>query len=305
MQDWGEFATVRLEPHANGGGAWPPELGMLVSAGRYRAEGEDLDASAIGDALALAWRRYGRRPYKNGDGGGNVEATHEGVPYVGDTMTAEARADLTEILGIAPIVLSTTWLAIGHVDEIVAFVPSPSPCGASLAYASPAEALNVLAEAGAREPDRPGLPPRAELAAAIARFRRVPSGFDVARPITSAADAFVAANLAIEARVREAADRLVTASKCLDDVFALPQLFMIDGGRAVAALPNVVNALVLGDHVILADPRAASLRDAVRARLGARLGGTDKVHFVADDAYFAKGGDVHCATNVVRERSGP
>ena len=47
----------------------------------------------------------------------------------------------------APIVLDTSWLAIGHVDEFVQFVPANTPRGWKIAIADPTGALELMKKA--------------------------------------------------------------------------------------------------------------------------------------------------------------
>jgi protein-arginine deiminase len=90
-----------------------------------------------------------------------------------------------------------------------------------------------------------------------------------------------------------------------DAFIELPALFQ-DG---MAVIPNMVNSLVVGRHVLAPDPLGPTSEgeDAFRAAMerplrALRLG----VHFAnVWDYYHAIGGEVHCGTNAVRRSAHP
>lgn len=95
----------------------------------------------------------------------------------------------------------------------------------------------------------------------------------------------------------------------------IPQLFIQNfdyyaAGRAVyfykdsAHLPGMTNLIALRDKVILPDTWLQSFRDYTRNVMLQHLGDettTQKVYFINDDIYHFALGEVHCATNPIRE----
>lgn len=71
-----------------------------------------------------------------------------------------------------------------------------------------------------------------------------------------------------------------------------------------AHLPGMSNLIALRDKVILPDTWVPSFRDYTRAVMLQHLGDeslTQKVYFIDDDIYHFSLGEVHCATNPIRE----
>lgn len=82
------------------------------------------------------------------DDGGNIEVTPEGIPYIGSTSTPLLRAQIKKLTGREPLVLPTQWLYVGHVDEMLTFLPSRDACGSTLVFADPLEAINLMRQFG-------------------------------------------------------------------------------------------------------------------------------------------------------------
>jgi hypothetical protein len=234
--------------------------------------------------LALRWgavwvRLPAARP-GDASGAGNVEVLPNDLLLLGSTA-GDGLADflLERGYGDRHVRVDTSWLDIGHVDEIVSHVLVDGPCGFALVRAAPAAALALAAA----DPD----PPRwlRRDAERFARHQRV-----------------LDARLAGEAAAIRRAVATRTPACAALPVIELPVLFRCeeaDGAptRCRSQRPNAVNMTVLDRHVLVAEPGYAPLRDATGAALEAA---GQRVHWLDADAQHERRGGIHCATNVRR-----
>lgn len=203
----------------------------------------------------------------------------------------------------SPIELYTDWLIVGHVDEIVNFVPADNEPGFKVLLASPRKAEGILDRLlaaghgdavlfrGLRRGHTGG--PSAETT--VARLRR-----DVA---------FWRAN----ARCQEILDLnreilIMELGVTEADIIEVPTLFWPPepDGRTAAYFPAMVNHLVLGDISVVPHPHGPQV-DGVDAFAAALVDAMPErtVHFIDDwYAYHELLGNVHCGTNVRREPPG-
>ena len=160
-------------------------------------------------------------------------------------------------------------------------------------------------------------------------------GYDADRPIRGprwAIDMLVRSNLRAEKAIRSAEARLINAPGiCAQTIVRLPQFFQRDasqdegGGTSpqreeeaaqaaetftnlAAFMPNALNMVVLRDHVIISNQQMGGnvqsfkpFVNLIQKRLGPVLGKPENIHFVDTSAYEARGGGIHCGTNVIRE----
>jgi hypothetical protein len=111
LQDWGEVAVYQVDGETR-------ERLVLLDAQRGRG---------LPDFAQHLGRRL-RAPVlsmdvaSEGDYGGNIEVTPDQILFLGDTTSAELQ-DYLEGYGYADstIVLQTSHLVVGHVDELVTF----------------------------------------------------------------------------------------------------------------------------------------------------------------------------------------
>ena len=217
-----------------------------------------------------------------------------------------------------PIVLDTSWLVVGHIDEVVSFLPAPTPRGWVVAVADPRAAIALLQSerAAGRGDDLafPGLDdPVFSDAHGKLRLRLRP----LQRSITSllARPSLLRANELAASSIDRAIAVLKTAAGLTDDeIVHVPVLF----GRAprglhslglLALTPDAVNGISLGGGVYLAPAQHGPIiagvdifEQAVRDRL-APLG--LRVRFVEDWSYAHRGvGELHCVTNTLRALDG-
>ncbi|MFH8370021.1 protein-arginine deiminase family protein [Streptomyces sp. NPDC018031] len=242
---------------------------------------------------------------------GNVEALppYRGHPHgrvvYGATEQRHPDRSFTTMLRAQgaqpPVVLDTSWLLAGHVDETVHVVRSGNARGWTLAVADPRLALRLLRQArdagegGQRMQADTVSPHKPTVEEFLAGERR--SGFneEVARRIDGQL-----AVLARETGLRSA--ELVRLPVLYADV---PPSGEFRGG-AVAFTPSLVNGLSLdARHYAAPDPHGPTVagRDLFREVTRERLAANGvRVHWVEDFGWaHLSGGEVHCATNALRE----
>lgn len=194
----------------------------------------------------------------------------------------------------APVLqVDTGWLLIGHVDEEICFVPSATGKPFRVLMPDTTQALAILQELQAQGHGGAtvfaGTGDQTTVSALLAWTQ------------------FVAYNASCQVAI-DAVRQQVKDGFGLDDadILGIPSLFWKLGtpGRAVAHMPNMVNALVVGTHVIASDPFGPviggvdAFQQPVRDALEP-LGLT--VDFVDDWSPYHTGlGEVHCGTNAVR-----
>lgn len=141
MRDIGMVGIAQIR------GAKRPRL-VVIDSGRGR------DLAGATQSLASLWNTHylehdskrAKPGNSAGDFGGNILADPQGVLAIGST-TSEGLRNLLEAQGQGPrmAVLDTSWLDVGHVDEILSFVPSRDhPSGYAIVKADPLLALSLL-----------------------------------------------------------------------------------------------------------------------------------------------------------------
>ena len=191
------------------------------------------------------------------------------------------------------LVLDTSWLLIGHVDEIVSFVPVQDRPGFRVLFPSTALAKRILAElTSAGLGDLSVFEQHGNDETKVAALLEGSAASDENRCIQALLDQ-------IKAKLCEGLG--------LDDshFVELPALFE----AGVALIPNLVNSLIINGHVIAPDPCGpqvngqdvfANLFSQALVKYGLR------VHFVDIwDCYHSKAGEIHCGTNTIRRVAYP
>lgn len=242
---------------------------------------------------------------------GDLEATPPVLPThpAGLILTSADRRDpkrerlvaFFERQGAQPVLrLDTSWLSVGHVDEVVSFVPDRSaPHGFRALVPDPRAGLALIARA----------PPHHR----IPRFDETPTAGRLAsdRSLREFNEALADGPLQ---RIREALETGLGLAP--EEVLGLPMLYRPDwdGDEALAAalIPNPVNLLLVDDDdgapvAFLPDPwfRRASQppTDDPFARAWLRaLDPLVRVVLVDDwQSYHDLGGELHCATAAWRQ----
>jgi hypothetical protein len=269
LQDFAEIATSRgrtwlLAPHRPSGGL---ERIAPLLAERWGAGRVSLPRDAEGAA----------------NGAGNVEALPDGWLLLGSTA-GPGLEDFLSARGYAHRLarIDTSFLAVGHVDELVSHVViGPGECAYALVRASPRLGLDLL---------------RDDPAAPRALRRRRTDRFERTQAVL---EARITASLA-ELRARQT-ERVAGCPEV--PIIALPVLFeckgALDAPRACRSLlPNPVNMTVLRRHALVPDPGHVPFRRAVETAL--RSYG-QVPHFLDARFHHERRGGVHCATNVRRD----
>ncbi|MGK5630273.1 protein-arginine deiminase family protein [Streptomyces sp. URMC 123] len=204
-----------------------------------------------------------------------------------------------------PIAIDTSWLIVGHTDETVHVVRADNARGWTLMVSDPRLAERLLREAAARgeggrrlfaDTDAPDKP---TVNALLADEKFLRDNEDSARRVDGQV-----ATLLRETGLSE------------HELVRVPVLYVkgrIDPSapeeRAIAFSPGIANGLSLSDrHYAAPDPHGprvggVDLFRAATERALARQG--VRVHWVEDFLWaHLAGGEVHCATNALRDTSG-
>ena len=204
----------------------------------------------------------------------------------------------------APVLwLDTSWLVIGHVDEVVSWVPSKVGRSYRMLVPSPRLALEILRRA---EKDAPGC-----LLNRGTRRDDTEAGELADAPVAQVLnDLTVLAGQEFVQNKIDAARRTLQAELGIADadIIEIPVLFGTSPGRFEgrydALTTNMVNSLLVGETFIVPDPHGPVvngkdvLLQAVRDRLeplGCKVVAIDDFY-----PYHRYGGEVHCGTNATR-----
>lgn len=180
-----------------------------------------------------------------------------------------------------PIVVDVGMLTIGHVDEMVTFVPAPTPSGWTCLVLSPRLGRRILSDCvGGGGADLPALANKR--GSTTARGLLAKLGSDE-RVLNDEANA----EASVEALVQELGVKET-------EVVRVPVLLRSGG----CLLPNPVNGILLGKRYFAPDPLfepfRASLREQFR-RTSASLEWID-----CYEPFHVRGGEIHCGTQVIR-----
>ncbi|WP_035984404.1 protein-arginine deiminase family protein [Leptolyngbya sp. KIOST-1] len=197
----------------------------------------------------------------------------------------------------APVELFSDWLSVGHIDEFVNFVAAPNPKGFKLLLASPNRCYEVLKELRDRGHDQAVLREGKHLG-------EKPAVISVAEVMEN--EDLASQNQCFQSYIdwnREVLKQELGLDEA--NIIDLPALFEDKDGRAKSFFPNMVNMLVLNQHLAIPKPFGpkvsghCAFEDCVKDLLDP-LGLV--CHFIDDwDTYFRKGGEIHCGTNTSRQ----
>ncbi|MDR3618576.1 MAG: protein-arginine deiminase family protein [Paludisphaera borealis] len=191
-----------------------------------------------------------------------------------------------------PIVIDTSWLMIGHVDEVVQFVPAKNEAGFRVLLPSPRAARKALDAAVGRGLGDVAVFAGTRDATTVGELRRSVAASDENRRVDANIEA-VEKHLALELNLDQA------------DFVHLPVLF----DHGVAVIPNGVNGLVANGHFLVPDPHGPMHegKDLFAEAIVSALSTCDvKVAFIdVWDAYHIRAGELHCGTNAIRRLRDP
>jgi len=200
------------------------------------------------------------------------------------------------------IVLDTSWLLVGHVDEVFSWVQADGPRGWRLLVADPTlarEMLRQLSELGHGD------------ATLFSGKSWIDWDFGNEYPADVTVDEILgdadlmAASQQAQLRTDEMLAELREETGLADDeITPMPFVYEDVFGGLVAHQPGTVNLLHVNGHVVVPDPFGPVVEgvDVFRKDVEDRLGALGLRVFFADDwdVYHRNLGEVHCGTNVTR-----
>ncbi len=199
----------------------------------------------------------------------------------------------------SPVEIFTDWLAVGHADEILSFVPARNPKGFKLLLASPRKAESILR----------GLSEDGNGSAVMfeGKKRRTEDGLvsaEVAVDELLARTRFWEANAYFQ-QCMDLNKEVLKEELGLEeaDVFAIPVLFEGPSNeRTGAFFPDMVNHLVIGLTSIVPRPYGPVVDGECAFEKAFRESLPDRdVRFIDDwYSYHQMLGEVHCGTNARR-----
>jgi protein-arginine deiminase len=281
-----------------------PDFGFVWKRASQTINGRSWDPSldSFGDLELLPPHRVGDRDFSLG------RIIHGSVATRSSDTALRGFLDAQGVQG--PVLyVDTSWLAVGHIDEVISFVPADTPRGWKLLIASPRLARTMLTDFVRRDP--------AHGSALLFEGKRwyYTSGPMMGRPY--AAQRTVQAvlddmnlmtfNQQTQARIEMLREQLQEEVGLADeDILEIPFLFWPqEQRRAGAYMPGTVNLLYYNRVAIVARPYGplSQERDIVEDDMTERLGTLGvTVRFAEQwDILHTAQGEVHCGTNALRE----
>lgn len=305
LQDWGEVAVYQAEGEARE---------RLVILDAQRGRGLPEFAQHLGRRLRAPVLQMDVA--SDGDYGGNIEVTPDQILFLGDTTSTELQ-DYLEGYGYAErsVVLQTSHLVVGHVDELVTFLPAPeTDLGYAVAMADPVLGWELLA----------GVDPTENLSS-LARSALEPSRWrsSIRLQDETIARAVFDALGDLLARDEEAVRRQIVAAAAFEEnlgrvqrgipvardesvevpILRIPTLYgpgteEDDPEQMVSLLPEATNMIVLPGVVVAPDPLLPKFREHIAKELD-RFG--YQVFFMPALTLHDGQGQLHCATHAIRD----
>ncbi|MBI4510302.1 MAG: protein-arginine deiminase [Deltaproteobacteria bacterium] len=212
---------------------------------------------------------------------------------------------LLEAQGVQPAVLiDTSWLLVAHVDETISFVKANTPRGWAMVVADPKLARDMLKT----------LASQGQGGAVMFREKK---WLDEEGQRERSAEVTVAQVLADEQIMASSARAAVGVSEQVDtikqatgitesEILRLPFLFMQTWEREVAYQVGTVNGVSLGDTDFGApNPHGPVIdgKDIFKEQMEKEFAKVGvRIHWIEDwDLYHRLDGEVHCATNALRQ----
>jgi len=228
-----------------------------------------------------------------------------------ELVDAEVKAFLVKQVVQEPIEIDTNWLAVGHVDEIISFVPAPGAKGFKLLLASPKRAYKILEDNKAAHGTDKMLKGRrfsdpvggvlAEVSIKNFLDTGIPSLSLTAGPLKTFNDTAQVSLDATRAKFKTGLG--------LDeaDIIDVPIIFMPNHSfpnQADALTAGMVNMLVINKHCIVPKPFGPVVggKDLYEEDLKGKLTPLGLTISFLDDwyEYHVNLGEVHCGTNTLR-----
>jgi len=275
-----------------------------------RASHQGVDMAALLHLDNLTWMgdsydSFGNHdlipPYVNG-----TEVYPLGRIIYGTQIRTETRVFYEgQIVQGPPLVVDTSWLAVGHVDEALSYVPADTDRGWKLMRASPDLCRTMMMD-WQSQGHGGAIMLEGKMGYIGNQYTSVAISID---EMLADAD-FATWNQASQADVDAMVD-MITASAGLgpDEIIEIPFYYeRFAPGQMLAYHPGTVNSLVTNDAIHMPDPFGPNINgvDGFKQDLLDRLGpgsglGSEgqgmTVYFIDDWEYHIAMGEVHCATN--------
>lgn len=233
------------------------------------------------------------------DGYGNLQVTPPlpGYPmgriYYGNSGTETLNPEVVDFLKAQqvqgpPVDIDTSWLLIRHVDEIINFIPGQSGKPLML-IVSPEAGVKLLEE----------LQQKGYGSMSINR--------DLSTQTTVRAalnnQSLIQHNLSLQRdKINPLLDKLKREFQLTDDqIIQVPVMF---GYSGYAWWPNLVNSVIVNGNLLISSPRGAMIngRDYTEDKFRQLLVNSDiNLTFLSDKYYQELRGNIHSATNTVRQ----
>ncbi|EFB22315.1 hypothetical protein PANDA_013303, partial [Ailuropoda melanoleuca] len=196
-----------------------------------------------------------------------------------------------------PVELFVDWLAVGHVDEFLSFVPAPDEKGFRMLLASPSACFKLFQEK--QKWGHGG----ALLFKGVVGDKPV-NTISINQVLSNAS--LISYNKSVQSCIdwnREVLKRELGLTE--RDIIDIPQLFKTERRKAVAFFPDLVNMLVLGKHLGIPKPFGPVIngRCCLEEKVQSLLEPLGLHCTFIDDftPYHMLHGEVHCGTNVRRQ----
>ncbi len=275
---------------------------------RGNHQGADAAAVMLYDTawVGTSYDSYGNHdllpPYVNG-----AEVYPLGRIIYGTSIRQETQAFYeAQLVQGPPLVVDTSWLAVGHVDEALSYVPANTERGWKLLRSSPDLCRQMMLDWQGQ-----GHGSKLMLEGRMGYVGNTYTNVEVSIDDLLADPDFATWNQSSQANVDAMVDLVVaTTGLAPDEIVPMPLFYENVGGGAMLAFhPGTVNSLVVGDYMNVPDPWGPDIdgvdgfKQDLIDRLGTplnALGSTGEgmtLHFINDWAYHIAMGEVHCATN--------
>lgn len=273
-------------------------------------------------------------PFTTFDSTGNLECTppvksaagktfpwgrmYFGPGEPGRVMDADMKAFLEKQTVQEPIQVDTSFLAVGHVDEMISIVPGPGKQGFKLLLASPKTAFDILNSNKAKNGSSKLLIGRKfpifnAMGTAITGWKSAEVTIKDFLDVGITAMSLTKATLKkINDKAQAAVDKaraLLIKEMGLDagDIIDVPILYTPNDDlpdHADALSGGMVNMLVINKHCVVPKPFGPVVggKDLFEEDLQTKLGGMGLTIHILDDwyEYHVANGEVHCSTNTLR-----
>jgi protein-arginine deiminase len=323
MQDWGEIAAATVEGQED-------EQMLIVDSNRGRG------LTGLPKIFADMWdMHYIKNPSNSGikgDYGGNIEVTPDNLLVIGDTSTNQMR-NLLFNLGYKDkhVILETSWLQVGHVDEYTTYIPNfKAQGGYTIVKSDPGLALDLIRDSSESDINKVNSRYRSSIRnikdvllneKSMLRNRQEFGDYDLTggnmleeNNIARMGGEDRSAQLVdLNRRIAEVIDRNVELLKARIteftggqhndiSVISYPTIFQgrVSGGQlynSVALLPGSVNMLVLRNNAVVPDAQLPLFNQSIK-EASEKEGMV--VHFIDTMPYHTLSGQIHCGTNVIR-----